>query len=368
MSRPAETLASLRTPAGRGGIAVILLEGPAAPTIAAEIFRPAGRRRAGDRAGLAFGRLLDGEETIDEGVLAFDGERFEINIHGSSPAVRRTLSCLARLGATVVPAEQARPGFRTSHPRLCNPAIGAEMLDALRMARGALAVAALSNQWSAGLSMLASGRPRGDELRAAAGRLPLMRRLLEPAEVVIAGPANAGKSRLANALVGREVSLVHERAGTTRDWVRELALLDGVAVWLTDTAGLWEGGGEVEAESVRRARQCIARADLVLLLAEGAVPRRPEWMPAREIVTVATKADIARPAGATDATISAKTGTGLDALKRVVLDRLGLAGLDPREPAAFTARQEALLRRAADALDAGRADECALHLASLLGG
>ena len=52
-----------------------------------------------------------------------------------------------------------------------------------------------------------------------------MRRLADPREVVLAGPPNAGKSTLANALIGRPVSIVHDTAGTTRDWVREQALL-----------------------------------------------------------------------------------------------------------------------------------------------
>ena len=90
-------------------------------------------------------------------------------------------------------------------------------------------------------------------LRRAAGRLALIRRLLEPAEVVLAGPPNVGKSTLANALIGRQVSLVHDQAGTTRDWVRHLAVLCGVPVHVTDTAGLWDAPAGVDAQAVGRA-------------------------------------------------------------------------------------------------------------------
>jgi tRNA modification GTPase len=115
------------------------------------------------------------------------------------------------------------------------------MLEALPQAASELVVAAVSQQWSAGVSQLASDPDVSAELlRSAARRLPMMQKLLSPPEVVLVGPPNVGKSTLANAIVGREVSIVHTIAGTTRDWVREQALLGGVPIWLTDTAGLFD--------------------------------------------------------------------------------------------------------------------------------
>jgi tRNA U34 5-carboxymethylaminomethyl modifying GTPase MnmE/TrmE len=240
-----------------------------------------------------------------------------------------------------------------------------------------------------------------DALRAAARRRAMMRRVLCPpagryAEVVLAGPPNAGKSTLANALLGRAASIVHDRPGTTRDWVRELALLRGLPVWLTDTAGLWEATDGlwettaglweatdgVDAEAVRRSAHRIAAADLVLLLGAGRLESLPDWLdklrlppgataPATSAVVpmlaVATKIDLIPPQPDADAAVCAPTGQGLDELAARIIDALGLADFHPRLPLAFTDRQEALLARAADALDAGQTDKARASLAELLG-
>jgi tRNA modification GTPase len=104
-----------------------------------------------------------------------------------------------------------------------------------------------------------------------AERARVARWLVEPARVVIAGPANAGKSTLFNVLLGEGRALVHAEPGTTRDPLREPALLGAYPVWLHDTAGERElapeqRGAAVEAEGQRRARQLARAADLVLWL------------------------------------------------------------------------------------------------------
>ena len=233
-----------------------------------------------------------------------------------------------------------------------------------------------------------------------------MRRLLSPAEVVLAGPPNAGKSTLANALVGRAVSIVHETPGTTRDWVRELAVLGGLPVWITDTAGLWESGdatlflaarngvaspvlpdvplrAEVEAQSARRAVERMGRADVVLLL--GQPPADLEkgdatlFLAARngvasplKIIPVWTKSDLHPPTAAQSGPgvlpVSARTGEGLDALRVAILRSLGLDDFDPAVPRAFTQRQASLLQSAAEAIVRGNAPVAAESLGRLLQG
>ena len=95
--------------------------------------------------------------------------------------------------------------------------------------------------------------------------------------VAIMGPPNAGKSTLANALLGRAVSITSEQAGTTRDWVDAQAVLvagDGalavhVPVVLVDTAGVRNTPDELERESIRRAHHQAAAADVLVLLLDG---------------------------------------------------------------------------------------------------
>lgn len=360
--------ASLATAGGRGGIAMILLAGSEADRIVGEVFRPRSSARQ-DRAGaLRLGHLVDRDEVIDEVLLCRREESFEISVHGGPAVVTRVLAVLAARGAKVVPAAEAPEQFPLAHPRWRNPAVGREMLKALASARSTLVASAISRQWSAGISELARGNPTPDQLHSAAGGLAIAQRLLSPAEVVIAGGPNVGKSELTNALVGRPVSIVHDTPGTTRDWVRQIALIDGVPIWLTDTAGLWAGRGAVDAEAMRRARQCIASADLVLLLEAGRQPEVPGWLSARRLLTVASKCDIATPQPRPALATSARTGEGLAELRRAILAEINMNRLDPAAAMAFTSRQADLLHVAAEALEVSDSDAARAALARLLEG
>ncbi len=372
MSPPPPTTVAIQTPPGRGGIAVIALAGARTEEILEQAFRPLGSHAAAQPGAIRLGHIMDGDRVIDEVIVARRNEAAEINVHGGPAVAAAALHLLARLGAEVLPAPPAAPGdFPTAHPAWANPAVGEELLRALPDADSSLVAAALTQQWSSGISRLARqaiAAPAGEagRLQDAAGRLATMQRLLHPAEVVLAGPPNVGKSTLANALVQRAVSIVHDAAGTTRDWVREPALLNGVPVYLTDTAGLWDppAPGEVDAEAVRRARRRIRQADLVLLLGAGQRSKVPAWLGARYL-HVATQCDLSPPFAGADAAVAAVTGDGLDALSRCILQSLGLAEVDPAAPAAFTRRQADLLHRAAEAIrnaDPARARHALLEL------
>ncbi len=92
------------------------------------------------------------------------------------------------------------------------------------------------------------------------------RRVREGIEVVIAGPPNAGKSSLLNLLAQRDVAIVSDEAGTTRDLIEVRLELAGLAVTLVDTAGLREAQGRIEQVGIERARRRAGEADLVLWL------------------------------------------------------------------------------------------------------
>ena len=368
--------ARIQTPPGRGGIAVIALSGPRAEALLAEIFRPLASHADAPASAVQLGKLLDADgRTLDEVVIARTAAgAVEINIHGGPAVARAALNRLASLGADIAPAQPAAPeSFHPAHPTWSNPAIGREMLDLLPADAGELVVEVVTRQWSAGLSALANDpNATAQDLRAAAAQLQTTAKLLNPPEIVLVGPPNVGKSTLANALVGRNVSIVHHTPGTTRDWVREQALIRGVPIWLTDTAGLFEFPDDpagIEAESVRRARAQAEQADLVLLISAGEAPTpTPDWLHAKNVLTVAAKADQGPPPGEFAATVSAETNQGLDTLGDTILNALGLARLDPTTPAAFTQRQADHLLAAADALDAGDKSGARRRLESLLHG
>ncbi len=138
-------------------------------------------------------------------------------------------------------------------------------------------------------------------------------RLREGLTVVLAGPPNAGKSTLLNALAQRDVAIVSPIAGTTRDVIEVHCDLGGLPVIIVDTAGLRESADLIEQEGVSRARARAQDADLVLWLVPpgGEVSASP---PARRLLKVGTKADVDRVRPGCDLMIAAATGDGLPEL------------------------------------------------------
>ena len=194
-------------------------------------------------------------------------------------------------------------------------------------------------------------------------------RLREGVTVVVLGAPNSGKSSLVNSLARREVAIVSEEAGTTRDPIEVHLDLGGYPVMIVDTAGLRVADGAVENEGIRRARARAAAADLKLVLFDGSVG--PNWdadsfgLLDENAIPVLTKADrlpsdhslrrLSCVAGRAAALISVASGEGIPAL----LDRIGeevakRAGLG-EAPALTRARHRLLLRECLDRLQAFRA-------------
>ena len=225
-----------------------------------------------------------------------------------------------------------------------------------------------------------------DRLRAALAALQQRARqgalLREGIRVVIAGQPNAGKSSLLNALAGAELAIVTPIPGTTRDVVQQTIQIDGVPLHVLDTAGLRQSEDEVERIGIERAWSHIERADAVLflhdltragdpayqaadaLIAEGL---RDKLAPAVPVIEVWNKCDAAPgrapssggggPA-AEPIVLSARAGTGLDALRRRLLD---VAGWQAAPEGLFMARErhvQALQRVAA------HLEQAAAHLAA----
>jgi len=143
-------------------------------------------------------------------------------------------------------------------------------------------------------------------------------RLRDGLHVVIAGAPNAGKSSLLNALARRDVAIVSEEAGTTRDIIEVHLDLDGLPVILTDTAGLRRAGGKLEVEGIRRALARAEAADLILWLIDTTKPvsAPPDALTRGQapILPVRNKIDLAPVSAAEGVSLSAKTGEGIDTL------------------------------------------------------
>ena len=174
--------------------------------------------------------------------------------------------------------------------------------------------------------------------------------------VVIAGAPNAGKSSLLNALARRDVAIVTDEPGTTRDLVHVALDLDGVKVVVTDTAGIREGAGKVETIGIERALASVREADLVVLLEDMSTPAGLTFPESKaERLRVGSKADLVdrrlvSAGGHFDLTISVKTGEGVDQLLGLIANKAGAAigAVESLLPA--RARHVALLREAAGRL------------------
>ena len=174
--------------------------------------------------------------------------------------------------------------------------------------------------------------------------------IAEGLSVVIAGPPNAGKSTLINALAQRELAIVSPVAGTTRDVIETPLALDGIAMRFSDTAGIRaEGFDEIEAIGIDRARGAVEAADILLWLGSPHdVPGHPR------AILIAAQADRWRGDAAAEAraahcdlVLSATTGEGMDKLHIYIVEMART--LLPREgEAALRQRQRAALAEARD--------------------
>ena len=281
--------------------------------------------------------------------------------------VEAVLGRLAEAGARLVGMADA--------PSILGAGIEAEVLLALPRAVTATALRLLLAQpdawraWAEGWQGWLAQPPSATalwQLHAAAqwrlARSGALRRLLEPARIAIVGPPNAGKSTLANALLGRAVSITSEHAGTTRDWVDAQAIFSTpnagggpdihVPVTLIDTAGIRETPDPLEQASIARTHGQAADADVVIYLVDGASKAPADLnlaaLAQRPLVLGCNKCDLPAadisPAllALQPVRISAKMHQGLDTLMTAVLEQMDLVALS-HEPFAFCAARQACL-------------------------
>jgi tRNA modification GTPase len=268
------------TPPGRGAVSVLRVRG----SDAVRLLRDLGAAEvAAGTARLA--RLRLGGEDLDEAIVCRrpDGD-LELHLHGS-PVL------LARLARSLGSSLAARP------------ATDLESLAAAELARAPAESAAriLLDQAEGALARelrsLAAADARAREARIGTllERWRIARRALRPAEVVLAGAVNAGKSTLFNALLGEARAIVDPEPGTTRDVIRERASFGAYPVWVVDTAGeraLGGDGDDVEREGQARGSRAREAADLVLRL-EPVPPRSDASRPVsgERAIVVRTFAD-----------------------------------------------------------------------------
>jgi len=369
------TIYAEATPAGRGGVSVVRLSGPDARRIAEAIAGPLPVARRAELRSLRDGDLIDRALVIrfDEGA-SFTGETVvEFQLHGAPVVVRRLEAALRNRGARLAEAgEFTRRGLLGGALALSEVEALSDLLaaeserqrqQAMRVVSGELArwTETLRERLVRAGALIEVSLDFADEdvpdevpgevfellalvrrdISAALAGLPAAERLRAGFEVAIVGPPNAGKSSLLNRIAQRDMALVSDVAGTTRDVLELHTELGGLAVTFLDTAGLREAEDYVEGLGVDRARDRARRADLRLHLSEDGQAVVELYQPGDLVVR--SKAD--QGGGG----ISALTGVGvaemLEDIRARLDEQVAGAGLVTRQ------RQADALEDAAVVLD-----------------
>ena len=388
-----DTIFALASGRGPAGIAVIRISGPRADDALAMLTGkpPPTARRAVIRT------IFDKKngEWIDDGLIlrfpapsSYTGEDVvEIQSHGGRAVVAAILAALAaepRL-RPAEPGEFTRRAVENGRmdlvqaeavADLVNAETEAQRRQALRQFGGELS--ALYEHWRTRLihaaawaeaaidfpdeeipqsAMENARKALADTRDAIRAHLEDDRRgeiLRDGLHVAVIGPPNAGKSSLVNALAQRDVAIVSETAGTTRDVIEVRLDLGGYPVILADTAGLRESVDAIEQEGVRRAKARARTADLRLLVLDGADSQsKARLLPGIEVladITVWNKADMAEFPRADGLWISARTGEGLPRLIERLTER-AREGMESDAPVLTRPRHRHALEQAAECLD-----------------
>ncbi|MDO8302633.1 MAG: GTPase, partial [Sedimentisphaerales bacterium] len=184
--------------------------------------------------------------------------------------------------------------------------------------------------------------------------------IIHGCKVVLAGPANSGKSTLLNCLVGKDKSIVADIPGTTRDWVSAHCIIGPLAMEIIDTAGLDESltpGNAIDEAAQKRSVELVRQADVVIWVIDGSDEKtkiKDKKLKIKNQILVINKYDLGLKADniSEDAVvISAKNGTGIEELTKKIRVVLGVEGFDLKQAVCFTQRQKQLLQKIAVAKD-----------------
>ena len=397
-----DTIVALATPTGRSGIGVIRLSGADALSIAGKM--------AGSEVDLQprHAQLVEladpqSSETIDEAVVtyfkapnSFTGEEVvEISCHGSPVLLRQVIDICLREGARMAePGEFSLRAVANGKMDLSEAEAIRDLIDAQTTASARQAIRQMRGEFSHQLQPIKdelldvivvlesalefveddlpetqteSIRHRMAKMVADVGKIASTfkagKLIRDGLRVALVGKPNVGKSSLFNALLGSDRAIVTAIAGTTRDQLHERLTIGDIPVSLIDTAGLRDTGDTVESIGVERSKRTMADADLVLVLLDASEKLTKED---REIiesageinhVIVFNKIDLASfesnglesairdPRSAIEQ-VSAKTGEGLEDLKKAIVEPFAPADVASNGFLVTDARHFDLLTRA----------------------
>lgn len=305
---PGETIAAIATPPGEGGVAIIRISGDQALIVAAKVFTGPIHTYASHTAHYGSICNLNKEHIDDVLVLLFLGKRsytgettVEIHCHGGSLVTRRVLQTVLEAGARL-----AKPGeftFRAfingkldlAQAEAVQSLIGAKNDHALDAAENQLKghlsqtikqfqysltqVAAILEAWvdfpEEGLEFSTPEEMQAElelvcqAIEKLAGTFHEGKILYEGLSICLVGCPNVGKSSLMNALLNKDRAIVSSTAGTTRDVLEDHLRLNGLHFKVSDTAGIRDTEEDIEQEGIRRSKQTMQEADLILFVLDA---------------------------------------------------------------------------------------------------
>lgn len=381
------TIYALSSGEGRAGVAVIRISGP---TAFATVENMTGRSFEQRRATLTTFHSQIDRQMIDRGLVvmfpapeSFTGEDIaELHVHGSPAVIQRVLKELANYeGLTLAqPGEFTQRAFTNGKMDLTEVegladliAANTELQRLQAMAQSSGILRERSEAWRQSLIRAlalieavldfsdepdVTGAPIAEAKSIAAGlrnEIALAIADTSRAEtirngfrVALIGPPNVGKSSLLNALAARDIAIVTQEAGTTRDTIEVNLDLKGMPLTLVDTAGIRDTQNPIEQEGIRRAQLAAENADLVIQMSaadqlEDATCRSIET--SANTIHIINKCDLtlaASPDKDSDTiSVSAKTGEGLDALIECLTER-AIDAAGKREPPIVTRERQRL--------------------------
>lgn len=401
------TICAIATPAAAGGISVIRVSGERALEVAAAVFRPVSGKPVAEMDGYraAYGKIYDGEERLDDGVLlvyraphSYTGEDVaEISCHGGIYVTRRVLTACLKAGAEPAAAgEFTKRALLNGKMSLTQAEAVADIISAQgrqllacsnSQREGALyrraesiadKIMEVSAQISAWIDYPEDDTPtvtpkwlleKLDVIRGEfkdlldgydAGRL-----IREGISCAIVGKPNVGKSTLMNLLSGEERSIVSDIEGTTRDVVEETINMGGAVLRVADCAGIRDTDDPVERIGVEIMLKRLRGADIVLAVFDGSRPVSDEdrrlfsLLEGKETVCIINKTDLEQRFDTAEAErlfgkpvyVSARENCAAAAIAAEVSARLKLGELSADAGFIANERQRACVIRAANAVE-----------------
>lgn len=365
---PGETIAAIATPPGEGGVAIIRISGTQALDIAAQVF--SGPIHSYKSHTAHFGEIRNSQkEHIDDvlllvmiGTRSYTGETtVEIHCHGGSLVTRRVLEAVLAAGArAALPGEFTFKAFMNGKLDLMQ----AEAVQELICAKNERALDAAESQLKGSLSHQISDFQTSltvtaaileawvdfpdeglefstmdeicDDLTVICQKMEKLVATFHDGKILhdglslcLIGCPNVGKSSLMNALLDKERAIVSPIPGTTRDVLEDHMRLNGLHLKLSDTAGIRESYEVIEQEGIRRSKEAIMHADLVLLVLDASKGLEEEekhlltLIPKEKTIAVWNKIDLPHEQlpgldFAQVVTLSAKNREGLERLRQAI--------------------------------------------------